>query len=83
MNDVKKIDLAPWLFLLPGIAFFSIYVIMPIFQSIWVSFYEWDGLSEANWVGLANYIELLDDEDFYTSLKNNLIWLLLYLLVFL
>ena len=45
-----------------------------------MSFYEWDGLGQAEWVGLANYVELLDDEYFYTSLKNNFIWLVLYLL---
>ncbi len=76
----NKLVISPWLFLTPGIIFFLIYVIIPIFQSIWVSFYEWDGLGQAKWVGLTNYIELLDDEYFYTSLKNNFIWLVLYLL---
>jgi multiple sugar transport system permease protein len=33
-----------------------------------------------SWVGAGNYLSLLDDESFYTSLKNNVIWLLLYLL---
>jgi multiple sugar transport system permease protein len=79
-SQVRKIDIAPWLFLLPGIVFFSIYVVIPIFQSILFSFYQWDGLSDAIWIGLENYVELIDDEDFYTSLKNNLIWLVLYLL---
>ena len=36
--------LAPWLFLAPGMIMFSIYVIIPIFESIWISFYDWDGL---------------------------------------
>ncbi len=27
-----------------------------------------------------NYVDLLDDDSFYTSLKNNIIWLVLYLL---
>jgi len=76
----NRIKLAPWLFLLPGLIFFSIYVIIPIFQSIWISFYAWDGLGERQWVGMANYIELLDDDRFYTSLKNNLWWLVLYML---
>ncbi|PQM56340.1 MAG: sugar ABC transporter permease [Rhodobacteraceae bacterium] len=80
MYQKNKLVLSPWLFLIPGIIFFLIYVIIPIFQSIWVSFYEWDGLGQAEWVGLANYVELLDDEYFYTSLKNNFIWLVLYLL---
>ncbi|QUJ78199.1 sugar ABC transporter permease [Sulfitobacter albidus] len=72
--------LAPWLFLAPGIAMFVLYVIAPIFQSISISFYAWDGLGEAEYIGIANYVELMDDEDFYTSLKNNVIWLVLYML---
>jgi multiple sugar transport system permease protein len=72
--------LAPWLFLAPGMIMFSIYVIIPIFQSIWISFYDWDGLGPKTWLGLGNYVELLDDEAFYTSLKNNILWLVLYLL---
>lgn len=72
--------LAPWLFLAPGMAMFLVYVLAPIFESIWISFYDWDGLGEKTWIGTANYVELFDDEAFYTSLWNNLLWLLLYLL---
>ncbi|MCB1498818.1 MAG: sugar ABC transporter permease [Bauldia sp.] len=72
--------LAPWLFLAPGMLMFLVYVIIPIFQSIWISFYDWDGLGEAIWIGIGNYVELLDDEAFYTSIYNNILWLLLYLL---
>ncbi len=72
-------SLAPFLFLMPGIFMFLVYVIIPIFQSINISFYEWDGLGEAKYIGFDNYFELIDDEAFYTSLKNNIIWLVLYL----
>lgn len=72
--------MAPWLFLAPGMIMFLIYVIYPIYQSIAISFYEWDGLGEKTWVGAQNYVDLLDDDSFYTSLKNNVIWLVLYLL---
>ncbi len=71
--------LAPWLFLTPGIVMFLIYVIVPIFQSMWISFYDWDGLGAKTWIGLGNYIELIDDDAFYTSFKNNIIWLVLYM----
>ena len=71
---------APWLFLAPGLIMFTIYVLAPIVQSIGVSFYDWDGLGEKKWIGLANYVELAGDDSFYTSLKNNVIWLVLYLL---
>lgn len=73
-------QVAPWLFLAPGLIMFVVYVLIPIFQSIWISFHEWDGLGEKAWIGLGNYVELLDDDTFYVSLKNNVLWLLLYLL---
>jgi multiple sugar transport system permease protein len=72
--------LAPWLFLAPGAAMFLIYVLIPIGQSIWISFHDWDGLGEARWIGLANYAELFEDDAFYTSLRNNVLWLVLYML---
>ena len=59
---------------------FLVYVIIPIFQSLSISFYDWDGLGEAVYIGTENYVELMDDDAFYTSLKNNLIWLVLYML---
>lgn len=71
---------APWLFLAPGILMFLVYVILPIFQSIWISFEDWDGLGPKTWIGFGNYIELFQDEAFYTSLWNNILWLVLYLL---
>lgn len=76
----NRLAIAPWLFLAPAAVMFVLYVIAPIFQSILYSFYEWDGLSPPAWVGIANYVELLDDDQFYVSLKNNLIWLVLYML---
>lgn len=79
-RQLRSRSLAPWLFLAPGLVLFAVYVIAPIFESIWISLYDWDGLGPKLWVGLANYVELFDDEAFYTSLKNNIYWLLLYLL---
>ena len=76
----NQLKIAPWIFLAPGILMFSLYVIFPIFQSINLSFYQWDGLGEKTYIGAENYIELLDDEYFIVSLKNNVIWLVLYLL---
>lgn len=76
----KKFNPTPWLFLAPAIAFFLLYVIFPIGQSILISFQDWDGLGDRTWVGVQNYIDLTDDPNFYTSLKNNIIWLVLYLL---
>lgn len=75
-----RFKIIPWLFLAPGLFMFTLYVIWPIFQSIRISFYDWDGLGDPRFIGLANYRELWQDDGFYTSLKNNVIWLVLYML---
>lgn len=82
----NKLAIAPWIFLTPALIFFAIYVVIPIFQSLWLSLYEWNGLytaegqSTAEWVGLGNYTKLWGDPNFWTSLKNNVAWLILYML---
>ncbi len=74
------VQYTPWIFLAPALVLFTTYVIYPIFDSIWLSFYDWDGLGEKTWVGLDNYRELFDSETFLISLKNNFLWLILFML---
>ena len=80
----NKMIVTPILFLLPGLLFFSVYVIIPIFQSFQISAYEWNGLGDLSergeFVGLQNYRELMSDRAFEVSLWNNVKWLALYLL---
>ena len=82
----NEIAITPWLFLAPAMLFFAVYVIIPIGQSFWISFHEWDGLGEKTWVGMGNYERLLGlgdqnmDRKFEVSFWNNLKWLFLYLL---
>ena len=76
----QKRTLTPWLFMAPGIVMFLVYVIWPIGQSLRLSFYQWDGLSAPTFIGWENYIELWYDPTFIVALKNNVIWLVLYML---
>lgn len=70
----------PVAFLLPAIVLFSVYVIFPIAQSIWLSFFEWDGLGEKTFVGFGNYLELFTDDQFWVALKNNVYWMVFFML---
>ncbi len=78
--------LTPWVFLIPGMVMFAIYVVWPILSSFWISFYDWNGLrapdgtTTAKWVGMGNYAELMGDRAFATSWWNNILWLVLYML---
>jgi multiple sugar transport system permease protein len=72
--------MAPTMFILPGALLFGIVIIIASIQTVWVSFFDWDGVGDMHWVGLSNYAQLIDDPQFYVSLKNNLIWLAMFML---
>lgn len=68
------------LFLAPACLMVGLYVVYPILSTIYLSFFDWDGLAEKRFVGLANYVELFHADAFFTALKNNVLWLVLFLL---
>ena len=73
-------QLTPWLFMAPALILFSLYVLYPIISSFMLSFYSWDGMGDKIWVGFGNYVQLFDSETFWTALKNNIIWMALFML---
>ena len=51
-----------WLFALPAIAVYLIFLVYPALTSLWFSFTDWDGLSPTyNVVGLENYTNMPKD----------------------
>jgi len=72
--------IAPTLFIMPGAVLFGVVIIIASIETIWVSFFDWDGVGVKQWVGFANYVELFSDPQFYVSLKNNVIWLAMFML---
>lgn len=61
------------LYLIPGISFFMLLIILPFLANIGISFTQWQGIGTPEWVGLDNYTRALGDTVFWTSFKNNLL----------
>ncbi|MGP3961242.1 carbohydrate ABC transporter permease [Nonomuraea sp. 3N208] len=65
----------PWLFALPALGVYVVFLVYPAASSLWFSFTDWDGLSPAyNVVGLDNYGRMFSDPVVLTAARNNLIW---------
>jgi len=63
-------------FLLPSLAIFLLYRILPLGWNVILSFESWSPLRAARWVGLDNYDEMLFDDDvFWQALGNSLIFI--------
>jgi raffinose/stachyose/melibiose transport system permease protein len=66
------------LFVLPAFLLYSIFFIVPFFQSIYISLTDWNGINPAKvFVGLENYTRLLRDGLMWKALGHNLVWVVL------
>ncbi len=62
------------LFLLPALILFILFVIYPIFRSLYFSTFNWKGFGPAvDYIGLDNYRKILTDEVFLKAIKNVLL----------
>ena len=62
---------AGWLFVLPALSMYGLFVLTPLTQTLRYSLYRWDGIGTATWVGLSNYRMVLDDPDLLGSIFNS------------
>ena len=62
------------LFLLPAFSVFLLFVVYPIFRSLYFSLFDWNGLGPAvDYVGLENFKNILTDKVFTRALWNVLL----------
>lgn len=59
-----------WMYLSPNLVGFLAFFAFPLAFSLVISFFEWDGLTSATFVGLENYSATLVDPLFHQSLTN-------------
>ena len=64
----KKLEKQYLVLVLPGLIIFTIGLIIPLLLAFRYSFTSWDGMSaEKPFVGLRNYIDLIQDSDFRSA----------------
>lgn len=64
-------------FVTPALLILAIFMLLPIIQIFFYSVTNWNGAVKASFIGIKNYIDIFNNPDFYTVLKNNLIILIL------
>jgi multiple sugar transport system permease protein len=70
-----------WLFLLPALAFFTLYQFYPILRVLWISFTDYQFLSTqpASWVWLKNYADALRDPLLWAGLGRAALFTVMFL----
>ena len=64
----KTITIKSYLFVIPALMLNFVFFILPFFQSLLMSFYDWPVLGEKTFIFLDNYVKLFQDGQFWHSL---------------
>ncbi len=68
----------PYLYLAPALIVITLFIFVPLIQSVQISFYQWNLLAPKQiYVGLDNYTALFTDERFFTVLLQSAYYLIL------
>jgi raffinose/stachyose/melibiose transport system permease protein len=62
-----------YLYLAPALTIYTLFLLIPLGHSAWISLYRWDGLGPATWVGLQNYSDAFTNPALRESFVHSLI----------
>ncbi|MFC9558056.1 carbohydrate ABC transporter permease [Agromyces sp. NPDC056965] len=65
----------------PAFAVYSLFTVFPWAHSIWISFWNWDGIGAATWAGIENYVAVFTDEQLTLALRNGLGFIVFYTVI--
>lgn len=72
-----KLNLEPWLLISPTVIYLLIFAIFPLIYSLYLAFHELDKTANTfKLVGVANFVELVQDPDFIQSFNNTLVFVI-------
>jgi raffinose/stachyose/melibiose transport system permease protein len=67
-----------YLYAAPALLFFAAFVLVPLGRAAYLSLFEWDGLTDPQWVGLDNYADVVSDPELRSAFGHAAILLIFY-----
>ena len=74
---VRRGTIVGWLFVLPALLMYAVFVLFPLLLTILYSFFRWNGVGPATWVGLKNYATVFQVPDLLGTVVNAF-WLVVW-----
>jgi len=69
-KGIRRDTIIGWLFVVPALVMYAVFVLLPLLMSIQYSFFRWNGITAMTWVGLKNYATVLEDPDLLGTIFN-------------
>src|ERR1700730_1420795 len=65
----------------PAVALFTLFVILPFADGIYISLFEWDGVSPQHWKGLGNYTAIFSDPTVRQAFAHAVVLVIFYAVI--
>ena len=62
--------LIPYIFIAPNVLVFAVFMFVPILLAFYISLNEWTLIGSPTFVGLGNYLDMLEDSEFLRAFYN-------------
>ena len=69
------------LYVLPALVVYGMFTLLPALHTLYLSLFEWDGITGATWAGLANYARVFEDPVLRSSIVHALILIVFFSLL--
>lgn len=66
----RNIKVVPYLYIMPNMVLFMVFMIIPIFMTFYYSLMNWKGIGVPEFIGITNYSWLFRNDTFWKSLWN-------------
>jgi multiple sugar transport system permease protein len=76
---MKNNKITPYLMVTPYIIHFLVFITFPVLFSFFLMFNQWNIISPMKFIGLQNFYKLLNDAQFFRSLLNTALFLVIHI----
>ncbi len=70
-----------YLYMLPALAFYIVFLARPLAESMWIALFEWDGINPATWSGTGNFVDVLTDPKVWAAVGHSLVFIIFYAVI--
>ena len=70
-----------YLYVLPAFLVYAAFALYPLLKAVYLSLFDWDGLTVGTWAGLSNYQEVLTDERLRGAFTHALVLMLFFAVI--
>jgi raffinose/stachyose/melibiose transport system permease protein len=69
----RRNNITAYLFIAPAMLMFVLFAMLPFLHAVWLSLFDWDGITIGTWTGLDNYVTVFTDPLIRGSFGHSLV----------